>query len=229
MATIVFLPGVLQTAQVFWHQVNVMSSDHTVMVFPTHQDERIEDIAHRVTATVGGAFVVVGLGMGSVVALEIQRIAKDRVSRLCLMSATGMAETPEGIAEKDLTLVSLRGGRFHDLLPAQLGFAKLADTQVKTDVVAQATSMAQAIGPNGLEHQLRAMQRRRDQQATLRKIKCPTLCLSGDSDQMVDPKRMAFMAELIPPAQLVSVEHASHLLTLEQPEAVTNALKDFLA
>ena len=73
-----------------------------------------------------------------------------------------------------------------------------------------------------------ALQKRRDQQSMLRNIKCPTLILCGAQDQITLPKRCKFMAELIEPAKFVVIENASHLPTLEQPEATIAALRDWL-
>ena len=75
---------------------------------------------------------------------------------------------------------------------------------------------------------VRALQRRRDQQATLRKCKCPALVLCGEHDGLTPLKRHAFMADLIPYAQLKVIQDAGHLPTLEQPAAVTQALRDWI-
>ena len=72
--------------------------------------------------------------------------------------------------------------------------------------------------------QSRALQKRRDQQSLLRNIKCPTLILCGAQDQISHPKRHEFMAKFIEPAELVVIENAGHLPTLEQPEATIAAL-----
>ena len=89
--------------------------------------------------------------------------------------------------------------------------------------------MGLALGPQVFERQSRALQRRRDQQSTLRKCKVPTMVLCGEEDRLTPLKRHSFMAELIPNAELRVIEAAGHLPTLEQPEAVTQALREWLA
>ena len=88
--------------------------------------------------------------------------------------------------------------------------------------------MARDLGPDRFVSQSRALQRRRDQQGTLRRIKCPTLVLCGEHDQLCPPQRHALMAELIEGASLSIIEGAGHLPTLEQPEAVNDLLTDWL-
>lgn len=75
---------------------------------------------------------------------------------------------------------------------------------------------------------MRALQRRRDQQATLRRCKVPTLILCGEYDRLTPLKRHAFMAELIPYARLEVIADAGHLPTLEAPDAVIAALRAWM-
>jgi pimeloyl-ACP methyl ester carboxylesterase len=88
--------------------------------------------------------------------------------------------------------------------------------------------MALNNGPEVFERQARALQRRRDQQSTLRKCKVPALVLCGEHDGLTPVKRHTFMAELIPYAKLQIIEGAGHLPTLEQPDATTEALRQWM-
>ncbi len=59
-------------------------------------------------------------------------------------------------------------------------------------------------------------------------ITCPTLVLCGAEDKMTPPRYAEYLAEHIPQAQLVIVPDAGHMVMLEQPEAVAEALRKFL-
>ena len=74
----------------------------------------------------------------------------------------------------------------------------------------------------------RALQKRKDQQDTLRKCKVPSLVLCGQHDQLCPVKRHTFMAELIPHAELVVLENSGHLPPLEQPGETTAALRRWM-
>jgi pimeloyl-ACP methyl ester carboxylesterase len=73
------------------------------------------------------------------------------------------------------------------------------------------------------------MQRRPDQQKTLRKANVPTLILAGQVDTIVPRRRAEFMAAMMPQGCLEVIPDAGHLPQLEQPEVVTKALQRFLA
>ena len=72
------------------------------------------------------------------------------------------------------------------------------------------------------------MQRRKDQQDILRRIKQPALVMCGAHDGLNTVRRHEFIAELIPYARLEIIDDAGHLPTLENPGAVTRALRAWL-
>ena len=88
--------------------------------------------------------------------------------------------------------------------------------------------MAATLGPEVFIRQSRAMQKRRDKQAVLRRCRAPALVLCGAHDQLCPVQRHVSMAELIPYAELVVLEDAGHFPTLEQPAETTAALRTWL-
>lgn len=59
-------------------------------------------------------------------------------------------------------------------------------------------------------------------------ITCPTLVICGAEDRMTPPRYAAFLAEHIPNAELVIIPEAGHMVMLERPEEVAQALLAFL-
>jgi pimeloyl-ACP methyl ester carboxylesterase len=67
-----------------------------------------------------------------------------------------------------------------------------------------------------------------DRIADVSRITLPTLILCGDSDRMTPVKYSQFLAGQIAGAQLVVVPDAGHMVMLEQPAAVAEAVARFL-
>jgi 3-oxoadipate enol-lactonase len=67
-----------------------------------------------------------------------------------------------------------------------------------------------------------------DQSETIRTIRNPVLLISGDRDPATTPAMMHLMRERIPEARFVSLS-ASHISNIEQPDAFTRAMMEFLA
>lgn len=62
----------------------------------------------------------------------------------------------------------------------------------------------------------------------LGQITAPTLVISGAADQLTPPKYAVKLAEGIAGAQLRLLENAGHMVMLEQPDQVAQAVSDFL-
>ena len=107
--------------------------------------------------------------------------------------------------------------------------AALADSAWREEIMALIRDMALGLGEGVFLRQSRALQRRPDQQKTMRKVKLPALILAGVADTLVPMRRQEFTANLMPFGKLQVIEGAGHLAPLEQPEAVSAALEAFLS
>ncbi|WP_299354536.1 alpha/beta fold hydrolase [uncultured Shimia sp.] len=225
---LVLLPGMMCDARLFGPQIAELSSEFVVTVAPITQGERIEEIASSILSQLPAKFALAGLSMGGVVAMEILRRAPDRVTRVALMDTNPLAETPQSSAAYEPMIVGARAGRLEQVLTEFMRPEFLAPEPQRTEVLALVREMGLYLGSDVFVRQARALQRRRDQQGTLRRCKVPALVLCGEYDGLTPPKRHSFMAELIPYAELMVIKNAGHLPTLEQPAATTEALRTWM-
>lgn len=225
---VVLLPGMMCDARVFGPQIAELSSEFAVTVAPITAGERIEEIASGILPLLPAKFALAGLSMGGIVAMEILRRAPDRVTRIALMDTNPLSETPQSSASYEPLIVGARAGRLEQVLADFMRPEFLAPGPHRTEILALVREMGLYLGPETFIRQARALQRRRDQQGTLRRCKVPSLILCGEHDGLTPLKRHSFMAELIPYAELRIIEGAGHLPTLEQPAATTAALRDWL-
>ena len=225
---LVLLPGMMCDARLFAPQITDLSRDHAVTIAPITQGERIEEIASGLLDILPAKFALAGLSMGGIVAMELLRRAPERISRIALMDTNPLAETPQSAAAYEPMIIGARAGRLDEVLRVFMKPEFLAPGPQRPTVLNKVFEMGRDLGPEILIRQVRALQRRRDQQPALRRCKVPALVLCGAHDKLTPLKRHAFMAELIPYAQLEVIEDAGHLPTLEAPEAVTAALRAWM-
>jgi pimeloyl-ACP methyl ester carboxylesterase len=88
--------------------------------------------------------------------------------------------------------------------------------------------MGTAIGVAGLARQVAAVLSRVDSRPSLAAIAVPTLVLVGEQDQLTPPDLARELAAGIAHAHLVLVPECGHGATLEQPQAVIQALQAWL-
>jgi pimeloyl-ACP methyl ester carboxylesterase len=67
-----------------------------------------------------------------------------------------------------------------------------------------------------------------DVRGRVAEISAPTLVIGGTADKMTPHKLSAFLAETIPHAELVTIEGGGHMMMLEQPQAVADAVRVWL-
>lgn len=225
---LVLIPPMLCDARVYYAQLASMSSELSLTFVPITQGERIEELASVILSWLPNKFALAGMGMGGMVAMEILRRAPERVTRVAFISTNAQADTPEVSALREPLIIAAKTGRFDDAITAELNPAWLAPGPYRMDVISLVADMAKTLGPDVYVRQSRAMQRRKDQQNILRKIKQPALVMCGVHDGQNTVRRHEFIAELIPYAKLEVIESAGHLPTLENPDAVTRALRTWL-
>ncbi len=225
---LVLLPGLMCDARLFEPQIVRLSRGRAVTVAPVTLGERIEEVASNLLDQLPRRFALGGMSLGGVVALEIIRRAPDRVTRLCLMSTDAQADTPQLAAAREELLVGAKAGRLEDVMRKIIGSDTLAPGPRRIPILNDVIAMALDIGPDVFERQIRALQRRPDQQGELRRIKVPTLILCGAHDKLTPVRKHTFMADLIPESDLLVVDEAGHLPTLEAPQIVTDAIETWL-
>jgi pimeloyl-ACP methyl ester carboxylesterase len=221
---LILLPGMMCDARVWATQLTVLSYERPVTIAPVCTGDRIEEIASGLLSSLPSKFALCGHGMGGAIALELCRRAPERVIRLALIGTNALPDTPQEAADREPRMIGAKSGRFEtmlrdEILPRNVGHGPLRD-----HATAEMQEMALSLGADVYARQERAMQRRRDQQGTLRRITQPTLVLAGGEDQVVPLKRQEFLAELIPYAKLGVLNGIGHMPMLEDPEGTTEAL-----
>ncbi|WP_027238091.1 alpha/beta fold hydrolase [Leisingera caerulea] len=226
---LVLLPGMMCDGRIFDTQIRTFSGSMPVMVLPLAGGDTVEKIAARMLSHLPPRFALAGLSMGGILAMELVRRAPERISRLCLMGASPLAETPEQAADREPQIIAARAGRLEDVLRAALPMEALAPGPLRLEVHNLFCHMGMELGPELYVAQARALQRRPDQQATMRRVHMPTLVLSGEHDTIVPPAKQELLAQLIPHARLEVIPEAGHFPVLEAPDAVNRALLHWLA
>lgn len=224
---LILIPGLMSDARLFGQQLVDLSRERAVMVVLPHPGSTIEDMSANLLASAPARFAIAGLGLGAHVALDVMRRDLARVTKVAFLSADPLGETPEAAAAREKRMILARTDRLAQAMAAEVPANALAPNSNHDEIMTLVEDMAFAMGEEVFIAQSRALQRRRDQQKTLRRATIPALILAGAKDGLVPVRRQSFMAELMPTARVQVIENAGHLLPLERPEAVSKALIHF--
>lgn len=226
---IVFVPGFMCDARAFLPQIVQLGATHACQVYIPAGEETVERCSEQLLAVAPAKFVLVGHGLGGDVAIDVLRRAPERVLRVVLISTDPLAEPPKAAAAREARIVAAKSGRLVQAAAEDYPADALADTEWRDEVRALMSDMVLQLGEGVYIRQSRAMQRRPDQSKTLRRALMPALVLAGEQDTMVPMRRQEFLSGLLPYGKMQVVPQAGNLPMLEQPEAVTEALRDFLS
>ena len=226
---LILIPGLMCDARAFLPQIMTLSKGRTITIALPTPGATVEEISARILAAAPQKFVLVGQGLGGDVALDILRHAAERVTRIVLLSTDPMSEAPPVAAAREARMIAARAGRLAEAMSEEVPLASLVNGPNRAGLFATLQAMALDLGPEVFLAQSRALQRRPDQQKTLRRAMLPALILAGAEDRLVPLRRQELAAGLMPFAKLVVINGAGHMAPLEQPQAVTDALESFLA
>jgi len=170
-----------------------------------------------------------GLSIGGMVAMRAALTARDRVSALVLLDTHAGPERPfKKLKYKVLGLgAKLVGVR--PFLPAILPIMFGRTTrQAKPELVREWGTRFARLDVPSLLRVLGALNRRDSVVDRLSEIDVPALVIVGEEDSALPPSFSAQLAAGLGNATLVTVPGAGHLAALEQPDAVTAAMLEFL-
>jgi pimeloyl-ACP methyl ester carboxylesterase len=226
---LLLLPGTLCDAQMWQHQINNLSDLADCTVIALEQDS-IEAMAQTVLAQAPETFMLAGFSMGGIVAIEVMRQAPNRVQKLALMNTNPNPPREEQINGWNTFIQMTHNGQFSTITPEYLLPNMIhPDRYGEKELVSAIINMAENVGKETMIQQMTALMNRPDGRNVLQAISCPTLLLTGRQDVLCTVGMHEEMQEMIPHAELVIVENSGHMTTLEQPAAVTTALRRWLA
>ncbi len=173
-------------------------------------------------------FVVGGFSYGGWVAMEILRQSPQRVAGLLLISTGAQADTAKEKAMRPTQAQAIRrdglnpdGYRERVLTPETL--------RTRPDAWEGARETMAAVSVEGRARAVEGMAARRDFRPLLPSVRVPTLVIVGADDPITPPALAKEIHRLVPGSFLQEVEGASHLVTLEAPGIVSQAILNWLA
>lgn len=225
---VVLVPGLACSPRIYEPQIPSLWRQGAVFVANHARGGDMATIARRILAEAPLRFSLAGHSMGGYIIFEMFRQAPERIARLAFLNTSARPEAPEVSEKRRAMIAEVKQGGYRavmDRLFANFVHPALArDEQLHRIVL----DMADDVGPDAFVWQLEAITGRIDSRPTLAQIKCPTLVLTSDTDNMMPPDASSEIASGIPGAKLVNIQDCGHLTQLEKPQAVTDALLDWL-
>jgi pimeloyl-ACP methyl ester carboxylesterase len=230
---LVLVPGLMCDDVVWAHQTQALADVADVQIATNGARDSLITMAEAIIAQAAPRFAIAGHSMGGRVALEVIRRVPDRVIALGLLDtghqplSAGEAGEREVAGRMALVEKARRQGMRAmgwEWLQGMVYPSRLSDAILVNAIL----DMIDRKTPDLFAAQTHALIHRPDATPLLGKIRCPTLCLCGQEDLWSPPRRHEEMASMIARSSLTVVPYCGHMSTMEQPAAVSAALRDWL-
>ena len=225
---ILLVPGLVSSPRIYAPVLPALWRFGPVTVANHIRDDNMALIARRILAEAPPRFALAGHSMGGYIAFEIMRQAPERVAKLALINTQARPDTPEATARRRSVMARATGGEYRavldELFPGFVHPSRRDDASLRQLVY----DMGDDVGPEAFVRQQMAVISRPDSRPILAAIKCPTLVLSGDEDNIIPNSLSVEMANNIHNAKLVILPNCGHLPQPEQPQATADALVEWL-
>lgn len=233
MVTVLLIPGHMCDARL-WSA----DDDAIPKAFPafgarvetvTADATTITEMASRLLAAFAGPLLPVGFSMGGIVALEMARLAPDRLHALAVLDTNPSADLPERAAVRPRQQAEVLGGGLErvvveELKPLYLAARNRSNGALKTLL----RDMALALGPETFVRQSEALRTRGDLRSTLPVLSMPTFVACGEEDELCPPAWHEDMAAELRRAELHVIAGAGHMLPLEEPRELAGRLASWV-
>ncbi|MGE0253976.1 MAG: alpha/beta fold hydrolase [Alphaproteobacteria bacterium] len=227
---LVLVPGLLCDEALWEHQTRHLADIAEIQVAKTTDHDTLDGMVAAILAAAPPRFSIAGLSMGGYIAMELMRVAPERVRRLALLDTSARPDTPEQSEGRRAMLAASQAGEFKGMTRRLLGQfvhpGRLGDTVLTEAIMA----MTARVGPDNFRRQQNALipARAVDRRPWLKEFRCPTLVMCGREDVLTTVAMHEEIVGLIPGARLALIEECGHMSTMERPHAVTALLRDWM-
>jgi pimeloyl-ACP methyl ester carboxylesterase len=227
MQTLVLVPGLGSDGAVWRRTVAALAGQVDCLVGDTLSDDSLTGMASRILDQAPERFDLAGVSMGGMVAMELMRLAPERVSRLALIDTNAL---PDTLGRKLYRhLANLVVGTTKDFRrQAERSLGSLVHPGAPEDVRAELVEMSVRVGPRAYVRQNRAVIARGDLRRVLPRIRAPTAVIVGEEDRMTPVALSREIHRLIPGSTFQVIPDCGHLPPIEKPETVAALLLELL-
>ncbi len=233
LPTLVLVPGLACDAAVWTPLWPALQGRVQPQVLCWQDETRIVDVATRLLRSVAAPrFLLAGHSLGGRVALEVLRLAPERVHGLALLD-TGTHPLPPGEAgerecQQRLALVALAQAQGMRAMGERWAPGMLHPQCLGSPVHEAVLAMVQAQPVARFAAQQQALMARPDAGGVLPLAPAHSLVLCGREDAWSPLAQHEHIAAQMPAAHLVAVPDCGHMSPQEQPEAVGRAMVEWL-
>lgn len=220
--TLILLSGLLSDKSVWSNQVTSLQNICDIQVIDFLEEDTSHKMVEKILDIAPPTFDLAGHSMGGWLALEVAKVAKERIHKLCLLNTTARKDTPQKLQQRYKMIDDVKNGLFIDVA-TQIANKFVFNQAVKPIVL----DMFLRVGPQAFINQQQAMIMHDECLSVLKQIHCPALVIHAQQDQNFNLAMHEEMAAQLQ-TKVQVVEPSGHMSIMEVPDKVTDLMRNWL-
>jgi pimeloyl-ACP methyl ester carboxylesterase len=225
---LVLLCGLLCDRRIWQPIADRLQDIADIEIFSFAGFDSIQAMARHVINNVEGNFALAGHSMGGRVAVEVFNQAPQRVLKLALLNTGVHPKRESEIPSRQRLLeMSVQKGMkavCDAWLPPMMGKQARQNEALMADLYEMVTRHT----PEEFNGEIQALLNRPEAENVLRAVMVDTLLLSSTEDEWSPIVQHREMQIYVPHSTLVGIENAGHMSTVEAPDEIAHAMRDWL-
>ena len=229
------LPGMMCDYRLWAEQIKYFSSEYAIYVPEISKHRKMESYGREILENLpANEFLVAGLSMGGILAMELLRLDPKRISAVALLDTNHRSELPVRQEMRMEEIERVQNGGLRDIVVNKMKPAYLIPGRYyRPELSKLILNMALEQGVDCFVNQSLALRDRVDYTEVIKKISCPTLIAYGEKDMMCPPSCHHEIYGLLREdtkdvSILAEIKDSGHLITMEQPEETNKVLREWL-
>lgn len=223
--TLVLVPGFMLDGEMWADLEPELSACGPIHHVDLSRGASIAEMAELAINDLPETFVLIGFSLGGYVAREIARRVPERIDALVLVATSGRADTPAQTRRKTLA-VQLIGTPFKGMSAAAVAPSVHPDCRSDSTLIGRLRQMGVRLGGDTFRRQS-SLSRTGDLDR-LSEIRCPTLVIAAEGDELRSLAEASELVAGIPGAELRTIAHSGHMVPMEQPALLADTIKTWL-
>ncbi len=225
---ILLFPSAWSNEAVFAPQIEALQNCYEIISPNINQFDSIEVMTNFVVKQYHDVYALVGLSMGGFVVQDILCRYPDFAEKAILMGTYCHTHDAPTKAFYQGLIDQVQAGGFEDVIKIFTNVV-ISKSRSEDQVLREKISnLPRALGQKYCINHHKACISWQDHTEALKKIRANVLILAGEEDSAVPLKDLQTLHQLILSSQFKIIAKAGHLMGLEEPEQVNQAIQSFL-
>ncbi|HVV68639.1 MAG TPA: alpha/beta hydrolase [Gammaproteobacteria bacterium] len=222
---LIILPGWAGDSSLWQHQCVNLTDLVTPKVIVVTEQPSIEKMAEEVLSSASEKFILLGHSLGGLIAQWIAIHHPHKVNKLILLATWTGFSSPELVTFFKKMLQKIRNDERESLWNDIKSNLVYSQHDHRENLLQTIHACLAQFPTQGLINQTLAEINAIDTSPLLHKIQCPTLIIHGRQDAFFPLQIHEHIRDHIANAKLTIIETCGHMLSIEQPEAITALIR----